>query len=65
MHPIDIIKFVRSKVSFAAIMKLHDNAEIYQMDYKNQLKIYESRFKKLEKMNEQLMTEITNIRKRN
>lgn len=51
-HPLDIIKFIRSKVSFGQILSLHDKAELNEMDYQNQLKMYESRFQKLEKMNE-------------
>ena len=64
LHPIEIIKFVRSKVSFAQIMKLHDNAELSKMDYENQLKIHESRFKKLERRNDELMNELREIKKR-
>ena len=64
LHPIEIIKFVRSKVSFAQIMKLHDNAELAKMDYENQLKMHESRFKKLERRNDELMNELREIKKR-
>ena len=64
LHPIEIIKFVRSKVSFAQIMKLHDNAELAKMDYENQLKMHESRFKKLEKRNDELMNVLREIKKR-
>ena len=63
LHPIEIIKFVRSKVSFAQIMKLHDNAELSKMDYENQLKMHESRFKKLEKRNDELMNVLREIKK--
>ncbi len=32
-HPIEIVKFIRSKVSFAKILKLHDDAEVKEMEH--------------------------------
>ena len=42
-HPIEIIKFIRSKVSFAKILKLMDDTEVKNMDNTNEVALLNNR----------------------
>lgn len=65
LHPIEIIKRIRSRVSFFKIMRLNDNAELLKVETNYQNKLNEAKFRMLEKMNQELREELREMKKQN